>query len=308
MDISVAICTWNRCDILQQMLERLCAIPVPARLRWEVLVVNNNCSDRTDAVAGAFHNRLPLRRLFEAQPGASHARNLALDEARGDYIAWVDDDVLVADDWLIALADAIERRPLVEVFGGPIEPWFPAPPDPVLLAAFPALANGFCGLDYGDEEMPLPDRRPLFTSNMAIARRAIEGLRFNPALGGTAGSGVCGEDVEFLNAIRARGGAVLWVPRMRVKHYVDPARTTLTYLSRFYYDRGRSVVRQRACGDVPRLLGAPRWCWRAMVEHYARYAALRITQRRTQALANLRQYHYARGVIAESFAQRRATA
>jgi glucosyl-dolichyl phosphate glucuronosyltransferase len=305
MLISVAICTWNRCDILRLTLDRLAEIRVPAGLEWEVLIVDNNCTDRTTEVARAFDGRLPIRLVFEPQPGASHARNLALDEAHGEYIAWVDDDVLIAEDWLVALVDAIERRPLVDVFGGPIEPWFPTAPDPVLLTAFPALANGFCGLDYGGDEMPLREGQPLFTSNMAIARRVTAGLRFNPALGGTAGSGVCGEDVEFLNAIRARGGAVLWVPRMRVKHYVDPARTTLSYLRRFYFDRGRSFVRQRGCDDVPHLLGAPRWCWRALVQHYTRYTALRLAQRRADALASLRQFQYVRGVVAESFAQRR---
>jgi glycosyltransferase involved in cell wall biosynthesis len=306
MSISVAICTWNRCDILHLTLERLSGIAVPRGLDWEVLIVNNNCTDRTNDVARAFEGRLPIRLVFESQPGASHARNLALDEAHGDYIAWVDDDVLIANEWLMALVEAIERRPRVDVFGGPIEPWFPTTPDPVLLAAFPALANGFCGLDYGDDEIPLRDGQPLFTSNMAVARRATDGLRFNPALGGTAGSGVCGEDVAFLNAIKARGGTVFWVPRMRVKHYVDPARTTLAYLRRFYYDRGRSFVRQRAADGVPQLLGAPRWCWRAMLGHYARYTAMRVAQRRTEALTSLRQYQYVRGVIAESFAQRRA--
>lgn len=304
MLISVAICTWNRCEILQLTLARLSEIALPAGLDWEVLVVNNNCTDNTTEVARSFVSCLPVRVVVEPQPGASHARNRALDEARGEYIAWVDDDVLIADDWLVALVDAIQRRPDIDVFGGPIEPWFATTPDPDLLAAFPALANGFCGLDYGAAEIPLRDGQPLFTSNMAVARRSTDGLRFNPALGGTAGSGVCGEDVEFLDAIRARGGDVLWIPRMRVKHYVDPSRATLSYLLRFYYDRGRSFVRQRASRGVPHLLGAPRWCWRALLGHYARYTAMRVAQRRTEALTSLRQYQYVRGVIAESFAQR----
>src|SRR5688572_32689656 len=55
-------------------------------------------------------------------------------------------------------------------------------------------SNGFCGLDYGDKEIRLRHGQPLFTANMVVARAALEGLRFNPALGGTAGSGVCGEE------------------------------------------------------------------------------------------------------------------
>lgn len=306
--ITVAICTWNRCELLQQTLDRLRSIDVPAGLSWEVLVVENNCTDRTADVVRSFASRLPVRLAHEPRPGASHARNRALDEASGRYIAWIDDDVLVGDRWLTTFVAAIDRRPDVGVFGGPIEPWFPTPPDPVMLAAFPSLANGFCGLDYGNQEIALRPGQPLFTSNMVVATHVTAGLRFDPALGGTAGSGVCGEDVQFLSQITARGASVRWLPDMAVKHYVDPARMTLTYLSRFYYDRGRSAVRLRTCDGVPYAMGAPRWCWRAMAEHYARYCALRLTPMRRQALESLRQFQYARGIVAESLAQLRAQA
>ena len=300
MHITVAICTWNRCELLRQTLRRLTEITVPAGLAWEVLVVNNNSTDATNDVAAAYRDRLPLRCVVEREPGTSHARNRALDEAAGAYVAFIDDDVLVADGWLAALYDATVRRPDVDAFGGPIEPWFPAPPDPNLLAAFPALANGFCALDYGADEGPLRPGQPLFTANITIATRAVADLRFDPALGGTAGSAVCGEDIDFLSRLMSGGGTVLWVPHMRVKHYVEPSRMTLAYLCRFYYDRGRSLVRQQAVGDVPRLMGAPRWCWRAMLQHYARYMVLRATPLRPRALVSLREFQFARGVITES--------
>jgi glycosyltransferase involved in cell wall biosynthesis len=303
--ISVAICTWNRCGLLRQTLQRLTEIAVPPGFQWEVMVVNNNSSDATNEVAAAFSGVLPLRLLEERRPGTSYARNLALSDAEGDYLAFIDDDVLVADQWLAALHDAATRHPGVQAFSGPIEPWFTTAPDPELMAAFPALANGFCGLDYGPAEIRLRPGQPLFTANLAIARRAAEGLRFNPALGGTAGSGVCGEDVDFMARLAARGGTVVWIPQMGVKHYVDPSRMTLEYLTRFYYDRGRTVVRRGDGAGVPQLMGAPRWCWRALVQHYTCYTALRATPLRRHALASLREYQYARGVIAESLAQRR---
>ena len=81
MDVTVAICTWNRADLLDRTLAEMAALRVPAGLRWELVVVDNNCTDHTDAVAARYAGRLPLRLLHQPTPGKSHAANLALDEA-----------------------------------------------------------------------------------------------------------------------------------------------------------------------------------------------------------------------------------
>jgi glycosyltransferase involved in cell wall biosynthesis len=80
MRITIAICTWNRCDLLRRTLQRLTEIAVPDSVAWDVLVVNNNSSDRTEEAIDAFRGALPLRSVFEPQPGLSHARNRALSE------------------------------------------------------------------------------------------------------------------------------------------------------------------------------------------------------------------------------------
>src|SRR5205085_1873116 len=79
---------------LSRALEQLARVRRPPG-GWEVLVVNNNSTDETERVLGAFEGRLPLRRAFEPQQGLSHARNHAVAQAAGEYIVWTDDDVLV---------------------------------------------------------------------------------------------------------------------------------------------------------------------------------------------------------------------
>ena len=51
MRITVAICTWNRCELLRQTLEQMTKLVIPPRVVWELLVVNNNCTDDTAARA-----------------------------------------------------------------------------------------------------------------------------------------------------------------------------------------------------------------------------------------------------------------
>jgi glycosyltransferase involved in cell wall biosynthesis len=100
MHVTVAICSWNRARRLVQTLDSLTALAVPDGVDWELLVVNNNCTDDTDRVVASFTDRLPLRLLHEPTPGLSCARNRAVQHAAGEYILWTDDDVVVDSAWL----------------------------------------------------------------------------------------------------------------------------------------------------------------------------------------------------------------
>ena len=90
MRITVAICTWNRAELLRQTLEGIQSLRVPRGLDWELLIVNNNCTDHTDAIIKTFGDRLPIRGLVEPEPGQSNARNAAARHATSDYIIWTD--------------------------------------------------------------------------------------------------------------------------------------------------------------------------------------------------------------------------
>ena len=86
MRIDVAICTWNRSRLLAPTLERLRELEVPQHVDWQVIVVDNNCTDDTAATLQRFAGRLPLRTTFEPRPGHSNARNRAVAEATGDLV------------------------------------------------------------------------------------------------------------------------------------------------------------------------------------------------------------------------------
>ena len=122
MLVTVAICTLNRAESLRRTLDTLAAMQVPSDLGWEVVVVNNDCTDHTDEIIASFVGRLPIRRELEPQRGLSRARNRAIDAANGQYIVWTDDDVIVDPGWLNAYVEAFRRWPEAVVFGGAIIP------------------------------------------------------------------------------------------------------------------------------------------------------------------------------------------
>jgi glucosyl-dolichyl phosphate glucuronosyltransferase len=299
MRITVAICTWNRCSLLAQTLDQMTRLRVARDIHWELLVVNNNCSDATDDLLESASTRLPIRRLFEPKPGKSHALNLALRKARGDFIVWTDDDVLVEEGWLEGFAATARRYPHATVFGGPIQPLFSVPPDPGLIAAFPSLAKGFCGLDHGVTEGPLPVGLQLWGANMACRKAALGNLTFAEQLGPLESTCRLGEDRDFVDRVRQAGGEIVWSPGMKVWHYVPPSRTSLEYLTKYCAGHGRTAVRKAGIPGGPVIFGAPRWLWRKYLESCAQYACLRLTPFRTACLVHLRWLSYWRGAISE---------
>jgi glycosyltransferase involved in cell wall biosynthesis len=188
VDITVGICTWNRAESLRQTLDALTRLRLPPSRSWEVLVVNNNCSDHTDHVIRSFAGRLPLRRLHEPQPGKSLALNHAIREATGTYVLWTDDDVLVEPGWMAALVDGFERFQADWVFGrsrplwvGGAPPWYSE-----------RFGGYFAVLDYGSEPRVITDRHEGFyglnCAGTLIAHRHLGGFRaefgFRESVGG----------------------------------------------------------------------------------------------------------------------------
>ena len=84
MDVTVALCTWNRSALLERTLSSMVRLRIPTGLDWELLVVDNGSTDETRAVLDRFRSELPLRTVSEPQAGVAHARARGLAEARGD--------------------------------------------------------------------------------------------------------------------------------------------------------------------------------------------------------------------------------
>jgi glycosyltransferase involved in cell wall biosynthesis len=300
MNVTVAICTWNRSALLARTLERMTALTIPPDVDWELLVIDNNCTDDTVTVAGQFADRLPVRIEREPSPGVAYARNRALRAAKGDYILFTDDDVLVEPDWIARFAEAVRRFPSAVAFGGRIEPWFPEPPDDDFLEAFEDLRMGFCGLNYDRAEGPLRPGDYVYTANMGLRRAGIGGLEFNKDLGPSpAHVGVVNDDTDFVDQLRRRGLEVIWVPAMMVRHYVEPSRMTLGYLLDFAVGKGRTLIRSKGVPMGVQAFGVPRWLVRKYLEARAHSIGARVMGRRVHALTHLRHSALLRGMIFE---------
>src|SRR5262249_49395782 len=125
MDITVILCTYNRCHCLAEALESIAVQAVPELTEWEILVVDNNSSDDTRSVVEGFERRYPgrIRYLFERVQGKSYALNAAIQAARGDIFAFTDDDVTAEPQWLCNLTEHLYEQKWAGAAGRIVPKW-----------------------------------------------------------------------------------------------------------------------------------------------------------------------------------------
>ena len=145
--ISLILCTYNRCQSLAKTLDSVAASTLPEWVEWEVLVMDNNSHDQTREVVEDFCCRYPgrFRYLFECQQGKSYALNAGIRDARGDVLAFTDDDAIVEPEWLWNLTSALHSGEwsgaggrIVPVWPRPIPSWL-STDDPATMGAFVAF-------------------------------------------------------------------------------------------------------------------------------------------------------------------------
>ncbi len=271
MHVTVAICTWNRARLLTQTLTRMRDLRLPDGTTWELLIVNNNCTDDTDAVIARHSDSLPLRRLHEPAQGLSNARNCAVAAAQGDLLLWTDDDVLVDPDWITEYVTAVNRFPQAGYFGGTVDPWFAYDPPRWVLTNLDRLDGPFALRRLGPEVRPLTRTEQVFGANMAFRTRLMKDFRFNASLGRIGKEMLSGEETELVTRLQAAGWSGVWVGSARVRHYIPAERLTSAYVWKFFHGIGRTNQRRFPSDpSCPKLFGVPRWVLRRYVANRLR--------------------------------------
>jgi glycosyltransferase involved in cell wall biosynthesis len=246
IDVTVIICTRNRPTQLAIVLDSACQLTIPVHLNWELIVVDNGSLDNADDVVVKYTSRLPIRLIREDKAGLSNARNRGVAEAKGDYICWVDDDLVIDPAWLTAYASAFKMYPDAAVFGGKIIP-FLEPPTPEWFenAKYDWPFNSLLAYrDLGDEAIPLKftGGKVPYGANFAI--RTLEQKRhyYNPELGISPSHNRVGEESDVIYRIFKAGGSGWWVPDSKVTHIIPPKRQTLKYLYDYSFLGGETFA------------------------------------------------------------------
>jgi glycosyltransferase involved in cell wall biosynthesis len=121
--ISIVICTYNRGNLLPGCLAALVNQTAAPSL-YEIVVINNNSTDNTEKITGDLvKDHSNIRLVTESEQGLSPSRNRGYQEAKGEYVAYIDDDAKAAPNW-VETAVKIVNEAQPDIFGGPIYPFY----------------------------------------------------------------------------------------------------------------------------------------------------------------------------------------
>lgn len=249
--VTLGVCTYRRPELLALALRSLARQTV-AITDFEIVVVDNDIEASAQALVQRFaqkHADLVVHYFIESGRGVSHVRNRCVAQARGEWLAFVDDDEEARPDWLAQLLDA-QRRFAADVVLGPVNPLLPdeAPRwlrDMGRSTDHPGMATG---------AIVPPGQGGCGNVLMRVAAvRARGAAPFQPGLSLTGG-----EDAELFNWLRLQGAKVVWcneawadehqpARRQRLRHHLHRNLQFATVHWRGHYAR---------CGAISALLHA----------------------------------------------------
>lgn len=237
--LSVVIPTRGRPERVRACLASLAGAAAPDG-GWEVIVVDDGSEPPLEPqlrLGAAGSGRPAVRVVRQLPAGLNAARNRGVAEARGELIAFLDDDTLVDPGWARALAqafadpgcDAVAGRVVLRLEGTP----------PGWLTA--KLRRYLAEYDLGDAPRAVRGDPVPVGANCAVRRAAWSAAGgFAPDLDRSGDSLVSNGDTEFFRRLLAGGGRIRYVPEARVQHCVAPDRLTRQFFRRRAYAQGAS--------------------------------------------------------------------
>lgn len=231
--LSVIVVALNESDHLQRLMASIQSLRKPAAVTVETILVDGGSSDDTVARAreAGFTKVLVL-----PEATIPTCRNRGAAESTGQWLAYVDADCEVAEDWLE------QALPLLQEHGEVVLGWPAEPPDPAtwVQAAWKAhwaSKNTRAELFNGQPVVRHESFRMVTTRNMILTRSVFE------KLGGFDEELATGEDTDFVFRAYLQGISVLGVPALRVVHYGEPATLTAFFRQQIWHANRASYQR-----------------------------------------------------------------
>ena len=306
-DVSVIVPTFNREGALRDLLARLAAQRTDAC--YEVIVVDNASTDGTAGVVESFVGRVPgLRYVLESRRGVSFVRNTGASHAGAAILAFIDDDLEPAVNWLDVITRTLAAHTDVDCISGRVDARYPhRPPAWLDRNHYGAIAlRDRGGVRIMDADHAL---RCLGSGNFAIRRPAFE------AVGGFSPDFPRCEDREFELRLWAAGKRGMYVPELIVTAEIPADRLTKAYHRRWHLTTGKYHALMgypdrlddngRLPAEPPRrltLFGVPGIVYRTLFRHLRGWAAATLMRRASDAF-----YHETRILQWASYIKTRAT-
>lgn len=238
---SVVVPTYNRAGMLQSVVSAL--LEQRNCPEYEVIIVDNNSTDATATVAAALcsASRGRMKYVLEQTIGSSAARNCGIAAARGDIVAFLDDDAIPRVEWLASILNTYANYPDAWCVGGKILLRLPDE-RPAWFNAHSMRVTSLLGLfDRGDGVHRLAYPLDVWGGNLSVRKDVLRRIGgFDVSLGLAGRRPLYGEETELCWRIQREGGGVYYCGGAVVDHVVAPAKLTKRYLRSRAYWSGRT--------------------------------------------------------------------
>jgi len=266
--VSVVLCTYNRAEVLPRAIVSILDQDLD-HTQYEVIIIDNNSSDGTRAIVESFCAKATnVRYIFEPKQGLSHARNTGILAARAPLIAFTDDDVRVARDWVPTISRLFLEHPEASCVGGKVLPNWSGPwPAWLTRQHWAPLAL----VDYGDAPFHVNTDRQLclIGANSAYRREAFDHIGMFAPHVQAVGREVATEDHELLLRLWRSGGQAYYSPDLVVISDIAPERMRRRYHRRWHRRHGHfeAIMRDEAFERtrVGHLFGVPAHFYRGVI-------------------------------------------
>ena len=238
---SIIVCTYNRDAYIFNTLECVAKNDFSVN-DYELVVVNNNSSDKTKQECIRFQESYPKTNFLyieEQQQGLSYARNRGIKESHGDFLVFIDDDAYVSRDYLKNLRNSLNVHTDIFAFGGKIEPLYETGKEPAWMS--PRLIPLVSAIDLGNEIQAFSKKSYPIGANMGFRRACVEQVgMFSTFLGRNKKNLIGGEEKDFFERVRESKMGIYYLPDVCVKHVIPEYRTTIDYVKKIAFGIGAS--------------------------------------------------------------------
>lgn len=220
MRLTIIFPTYNRSKLL---LEALKSIAPQCRRAdgniVELLIVDNNSQDDTKKSVLVFSGGNPdicLKYTFEPKQGLSWARNRGISEARGDIVAFADDDIEFAEGWVNACFSHFMNKAVGDIIGGPVVPYRSKVPSWI-----PSNKHYLVGIwSFEGKSCEVTN---VIGCNFCARREVLEAVgTFDTQMGRKGDLLLMGEENDYFLRSRKMGYKIVAIPEMIVYHKVEP--------------------------------------------------------------------------------------
>lgn len=254
MICSVCIATYKRSQLLRKLLDSILGQNLPDNIKLQVIVVDNDMAKSAEHILKEYENRDNIEFEYFVQPekNISLTRNVAVDNSKGEYLLFIDDDEEADKNWIVKHLKGINKYNADGVFG-PVFPLF-----------HKQIPGWMKECNFFTKEYPPTGDTAVFprTGNCIIKAELIksEPGPFDPTYGITGG-----EDSHLFTRLKRKGANFIFSKEAIVTEFIPPERTTMRWLIKKSFQTGNTATRRMIENANNKLLRKVELFFRAIV-------------------------------------------